>query len=333
MPNKKLLALALAALIGFYILPQVRAEMELRLAHLPGEEPPAQPEQPHGTGDYDLRTTVTLLDGDRLLTLSLYEYLCGVLCAELPADFPEECWKAQAVAARSYALYKMERSGPGSHLGAQMCTDYTCCTGYRAPEEALAVWGSGGQELVDRAEAAVRATDGIVAVYDGAVIGAVWHSASASHTASAEQVWGGEVAYLREVESPGGSDSPKYRQEYRIPLATVRDRLTAALPGILLAEDPEDWLQEPGYSVGGYLISVRAGGVLLRGSRLRSLLELPSAAVTWQVEGQDLVLTTEGTGHGVGMSQYGANAMAAEGKTYQEILQHYYTGITVESYE
>lgn len=323
MPNRKILALALAALVGFYILPQIRAGMELRLA--PAQTDPEPRPDPVPVSDFDRRTSLTLLDGDRLVTLSLHDYLCGVLCAELPADFPEECWKAQAVAARSYTLYKMERTPASNHLGAQMCTDYTCCTAYRSPAEALAVW-SGADKLVGLAEAAVTATDGLVSVYEGAVIGAVWHSASAPYTAAAAQVWGGEVPYLQEVESPGGEDSSSYRSETRFPLEQLRADLLAAVPGAVLGADPALWLSDPVRSKGGYIVTVQVGGVPVRGSTLRSILALPTAALSWQVEGTRLVVTGLGTGHGVGMSQYGAARMAREGATFDEILTHYYVG-------
>ena len=325
MPNRKILALALAALIGFYILPRVRDDMAARLT--PAEPVPAGPVLEVPVPDFDRRTSLTLLAGARLVTYTLHDYLCGVLCAELPAEFPEECWKAQAVAARSYALYKMEHDPPAGHLGAQMCTDYTCCTGFRAPAEALAVWGSGAQTLIDRAEAAVSATDGIVAVYDGAVIGAVWHSASAPWTAAAAQVWGGEVPYLQETESPGGTDSASYYGETRIPVREFLETVTAAEPAAEFGSDPLTWFQNSVRSRGGYIVTVEVGGVPMRGSTVRSLLELPSAAFTYRSEGQELVFSTEGTGHGVGMSQYGAAAMARAGSSWDQILTHYYSGI------
>lgn len=319
MPNQKILALALAALLLFYIGPRVRAGMALRLA----PEPAPQPE-----GDsFDRRTTLTLLAEGALRTYTLHDYLCGLLCAELPADFPEEAWKAQAVAARSYALYKMEQEPPAGHLGADLCADHTCCAAFRAPDGVLAAWGAAARPLLDKAAAAADATDGILALYDGAVICAVWHSASAPYTAAAHQVWGGEVPYLQEAESPGGERSPRYRTETRIPAAECRQILLEALPGVGLGTDPAGWFSDPVRSRGGYLISLTVGGLPVRGAALRSWLGLPSAALTWKMEGEDLIFSATGTGHGAGMSQYGAAAMAEQGCGYGEILTHYYKGI------
>lgn len=321
MPNKKILFLLLLALVGFWIAPRVREGYRRRMG--PAPEPHRQTQS--GTG-YDEGVTLTLLDRGRVVRLTLREYLCGVLCAELPADFPEEVWKAQAVAARSYALYKTEHPTE-NHPGAALCTDYTCCTGFRWEEELRPVWNSGGQTLRNLAEGAAAATDGVVAVYEGAVIGAVWHSASAPYTASAAQVWGGEVAYLQQAESPGGEDSPSYHGVTRIPAEQLRRILLEGLPGAMPGPDPETWITDLTRSRGGYVVTARAGGVPVRGSTLRALLELPSAAFTVERAGSDLIFTTVGTGHGVGMSQYGAARLARTGSRWDQILTHYYKDI------
>ncbi len=278
---------------------------------------------------FDEETTIRVLMGDTVETLTLGDYLWGVLAAEMPAAFEEEALKAQAVAARSETLYRQANSS-SNHPDADICTDYTCCQAYLTVEEAQAKWGELGDEYTEKLRRAVSETDGIVVKYDGEVIQAVFHSSSDGHTLAASEVWGGDLPYLQEVSSPEGEEVPNYYSVVTVDAETFRQTIRDEAPDAQLGEDPADWDIQLNYNENGTLTSVTIGGTELAATKVRTLFGLRSARFTVETSDEGVTFYVTGYGHGVGMSQYGANAMAKEGKTYTEILTWYYTGVTVE---
>jgi len=266
---------------------------------------------------------------------NLEAYLVGVLAAEMPASFPEEALKAQAVAARSFILHRAANPPrDGVHDAASLCTQASHCKGYYPVEEpgmAEALWGEGAETWLARLEAAVAATAGEILTYEEAPALAAFHAVSGGRTESAETVWGSAVPYLVEVESPGEEDARRYQETLRFDRHALKTQLLSAYPDAVLSDDPEEWLTDVVRSASGTITSIRVGGVATDGAALRSLLHLNSADFTWTVQGALIEITTLGYGHGVGMSQYGARAMAAEGADYREILLHYYPGCILET--
>ena len=272
----------------------------------------------------DRSTTVTLLlqkDG-KAQPISMEEYLTGVLLAEVPASYDAEALKAQAVAARTYCLYRMERgSGKASHeSGADVCGDYRHCMAYIDPVEAAPA------EAAKMREAA-EATKGLCVVYtpSGALIDAVFHDSSHLSTESALAVWNSDVPYLRAVSSPEQCTVKNY--EFT---AEEIFRLT-------LGDNAS-----PGNGNFGGMTADNAGRtekVLIAGKeftalQLRSALSLPSTAFTVLYdEAAGLYrFAVRGYGHGVGLSQQGAAQMAKDGAKFDEILRHYYSDCEVVSY-
>ena len=303
-------------------------------AELFGRETPVDETEgePFVSGELDARTTLKILDGDTVEEMDLGTYLVGVVRAEMPASFEPEALKAQATAARTYTLYKMETGG--NHAGtADICTDSTCCQAYLSEDRARANWGEAAGVNEKKVEAAVRDTDGQVIQYGGAPILAVFHSCSAGQTRAAGEVWLNDLPYLQAVSSPEDTDAiPNYYSRAEFTAEDFKSRVLAVCPEADLSGSMSTWLRGAVTDSAGSVETLTVGGVTVKGSTLRSALGLRSACFTWEVQGEKLVFFVTGYGHGVGLSQYGADKMAEEGADYREILTHYYTGVTVDSY-
>ena len=280
---------------------------------------------------YDQTTTVRLSVAGETRELALKDYLMGVLAAEMPAGFPEEALKAQAVAARTYTLYKMasyrESALPECHNGADLCDDPGHCEAFLdLDEEADALWGESADVYLQRLEAAVTQTDGLVLVYEDEPIAAVFCAASTEKTESAADIWGRDLPYLTSVDSPGGSDCSQYQGVVTVRQSDFRDAILSIAPEADFSGAPGTWFRDSHRSEAGSVIDVLVGEVRLTGSQVRQAAGLNSANFKVKVEGENLVFTTVGYGHGVGLSQYGARYLAMGGQTYDQILYHYYPG-------
>ena len=316
-----LFALPLAVIVPF------RSELFGREQPVDEKEGP-----PFVSGARDGSVTLKVLDGDTVSEMTLGEYLVGVVRAEMPATFEEEALKAQAAAARTYTLYKMQTGGNHGDT-ADICTDSTCCQAYIAEERARANWGADADRYEDKIESAVRDTDGQVVVYGGSPILAVFHSSSAGKTRAAGEVWVNDLPYLQAVTSPeNGETIPNYFSRAEFTQEEFRSRVLAACPEADLTGSASGWLTGAVTDVAGSVETLLVGGVSMKGSTLRGILGLRSACFEWEVQDGKIVFFVTGYGHGVGMSQYGANEMAREGADYREILTHYYTGVSVEAF-
>ena len=246
----------------------------------------------------------------------------------MPASFHPEALKAQAVAARTYTLYHMGESSHPGHPGADTCTDPTHCKAYKSESEAKKDWGAEGEVYWKKIASAVEETEGELAVYEGEPIDAVFHAASAGHTADAMDVWSASVPYLKSVESGGEENSPEYVTTVSVPFSEFRKTLSEAYPEIVPESPADIGAVDAGES--GYVRSVTVCGQTVKGGEIRRLFSLRSAAFTLSADNETVTFRVTGHGHGVGMSQYGANAMAEKGADYREILKTYYTGTEVE---
>ncbi len=270
--------------------------------------------------------------------MELEDYLVGVVAAEMPASFHLEALKAQAVVARTYALRKMTaRGGSGcrSHPGADLCTDSTCCQAWEKGSVSLEKWPPGKDSFyLQRIREAVSSTRGLVITFEQELAEAVYHSTCGGMTEAASDAWsGGGSPYLQAVECTYCSHSTYYRRETAMPLtayAAAFKMEKEALP--VLGEGNVPLLEVTARSKSGrnLLLELGAPGRTYSGNEMRNFLGLPSTHFHWRVEGNSIVFSTRGHGHGVGMCQYGADGMAAEGHGFIEILEHYYGGVTVE---
>ena len=308
--------------------------------------PPEDPEEdplPTATLPID-RTAITPgSDASRLVrvrmedgtvaTLTLADYLWRVVAAEMPASFEREALRAQAVTARTYTLYQMGIGTNPNHPEADMCTDIACCQAYLDPDQAAANWGDGASAYAAKITDAVSSTDGQAIFYEGALIDAVFFSSAAGRTLDAVEVWGGSVPYLTGVESPEGEEVPNYHTTVAVSLEDFQETFLAQYPQADLSGAPSGWFQSLRPTSSGGVNTVEVGGVVVKGSELRSLFGLRSAHFTVTAGAEGVTFSVTGYGHGVGMSQYGANAMARAGASWQEILEHYYTGVTIAPLE
>lgn len=281
-------------------------------------------------GTEDRGRSVKVLMGDEVVETDMASYLWGVVAAEMPASFEPEALKAQATAARTYTLWKALHNK--AHPQANVCTSYTCCQAWSSREEALEKWGDKAEEYAEKLDVALRETDGVVLYYDTQPIQAAFHASSAGRTQDAVAVWGSTVPYLSSVATPEGEEAPNYRTTVTLTVEQVKAALEGA--GCKLEEEkPEEWLEKLTYSDSGALLTAEAGGVTLRGNELRTALGLRSPSFTVEYGQDGFTFHVTGYGHGVGLSQYGANALAKQGKTWREILSWYYTGVEFGSYD
>lgn len=314
---------------------ETAAEAEPEAAASPSEptetaEAPTAADTPGEQPETSSRLRVLLPDGT-VEEMELEDYLWGVVAAEMPAAFEEEALKAQAVAARTYTCYQIQHPKE-AHPEADICTDYTCCQAWISREDRLAKWAEADRETyAAKLTAAVEATAGQILTWEGEPALTVFHASSGGRTRSAQAVWGQEVPYLVSVDSPEGEDdAPNYYSVVTLEAAEFSQLFLAQYPEADLSGSCEGWFGAVTEDDSGAPASFTVGGVTVSAQTLRTLCGLRSA--TFEVEcGADTVtFYVTGYGHGVGMSQYGANVLAKEGETYEAILAHYYPGTVLE---
>ena len=321
--------LALLLLLGLPWLPLRLADAAAGPGAPAAEQSPPQaadgpeaPPEPIARAARPAPETLVVLTPEGEREMPLEDYLVGVVAAEMPASFEPEALKAQAVAARSYALCQ---AAGGKHGAAQVCTDYRCCQAWLSEEELQSRWGEDGEEL-GRIRAAVEATAGEYLSYEGEPALAVFHASSAGATEDSGAIWNSRP-YLVSVESPEtAADVPGYVSYVQCTALDLRDTILSAHPEADFSGAAEDWLGELRRDGSGRVESVELGGVKIAGEELRGLFSLRSTAFTLECLEGAFRFTVTGHGHGVGMSQYGAQVMALRGADYREILRHYYPG-------
>ena len=273
---------------------------------------------------------ITVLVNGEPQAMPLETYVEGVVAAEISPDFPKEAIRAQAVAARTYAVYKINAGRPMQHREADVCDDYTHCAAYLdLAAAASARWGEQAGEKLQKIQEAVRDTAGEIVTKDGAAIVAVFHAASAARTESAEAVWGSEIPYLQSVVSPGGSACDKFEGTVRLSHEEFRKKVMENYPAADLSGDPKRWFSASTRSEAGSVIVCTLGDVQVKGTDLRNIFGLNSANFTLTITDDSISFHTIGYGHGVGLSQYGAKYFAGQGSSYKEILSHYYPGTEI----
>lgn len=256
------------------------------------------------------RIKVLNLDGC-VTEIELEEYVLGVVLAEMPADFESDALMAQAVLARTYAQKRAD--GQYKHSNAPVCTDSACCQGFVSLNDY-----TGDKRSLSKVAAAVEATKGQVLMYEGKLIDATYFSCSGGRTEDAVAVWGTDVPYLKATDSPGEENSSQY-------LSTVILNQEDCLRKLDLP-DRALRIGEVKYTDGGGVDTICLCDKVFNGVQVRQLLSLKSTNFRMNLVGNNVVITVKGYGHRVGLSQYGANAMATEGYKYDQILSHYYHG-------
>jgi len=278
---------------------------------------------------------VYIAEEDNVVEMNFNEYLKGVLAAEMPASFHMEALKAQAVAARTYTYHKkqsMEESGEAApeHKGADICTNPSHCKAWISKDEAMDKWGIlSSRKYWNKISEAVDGTSNIIMTYENEPIDAVFHSTSSGRTENSEDVWSNAIAYLRSVESPGEELSPKYTSVIQVSEQEFKEKLKTVRPEINFPEDISNIVEGIEHTQGGSVKNIRVAGCDFKGTEIRNIFGLNSSNFTIEMQDGNVVFHVKGNGHGVGMSQYGANYLAQQGKNYEEILKHYYQGVDI----
>ena len=257
-----------------------------------------------------------------LKTISL-----GWLQPKCMPTFEDEALKAQALTARTYIVKKMlSKDKMGVPEGAEV-TDTQLHQVYQSDEELRKKWGKDYDWKKSKVLAAVRATSGQILTYNGEAIDASFFSTSNGYTENSEDYWSNELPYLRSVSSPWDKNSPKFNSQKVMSVKDFEAKL-----GVRVGSDSTiGKIVER--TTGKRVAKVDFNGKILTGKEIREALELQSSDFAWERKGSNIVISTKGYGHGVGMSQYGANGMAVEGKDYKEIVKHYYQGVEISSAE
>ena len=265
--------------------------------------------------------TIVNQDGENE-QIELELFVMGVVAAEMPASFEEEALKAQAIAARTYILSHCEPYGQPRHGEAAVCCDSTHCQAYADELELRMRWGKNYDKYYAKIADAVLATRGEILFWQESIAQTPFCSTCGGRTENAEACWGQAFPYLVAVDCDYCSHSPKYSSYQRFSLAETASLLATDIDKLYS-------MQVETYTPGDRIGTLSIEDMLYKGTEMRSKLGLNSAAFNWLIIGDNIVFTTIGYGHGVGMCQYGADGMAQRGYDYQQILQKYYPGTTI----
>lgn len=300
---------------------------------VPGADP-GQTGENAGQPAADADTLLRVWDGEQVVEMTMAEYLPGVVRGEMPAAFHQQALDAQAVAERTFIYYHMASGRKAAHPDADVCMDYRCCNAYTSAQAAAEKWGDHAAEYEAKVQQAVRDTDGQVILYNGQPILAAFHSSSAGVTADSGDVWSSSLPYLHSVETPEGEDSvPNYYSVSTFSPEEFREIFLAAHGDADLSGDPAEWFRDRTVNDSGRVERVTIGGVSVEGTEVRRLFSLRSACFTVDTGEEGVAFRVTGFGHGVGMSQYGAELLARQGKTWQEIIHWYYADVTIGAYK
>lgn len=286
------------------------------------------------TYDYKNYQTIKLLHSEtnQIEEINLDEYLYGVVSAEMPANFELEALKAQAVVARTYTIYKIKNNS-GKHEGADICDNAGCCQAWITKEDRLARWDENLRESNwNKIIEAVNSTQGKIITYQNEPINAFFHSNSGGMTETTVNVWGGTgYPYLQAVATSGEDTYSQYHSEVTLTKQTFIDKIKQTHNNFEIDFTKEDCIKVLEYTDGNRIKKIKMGNLELSGVEVRTILGLKSANFKVSTENENIKFEVIGYGHGVGMSQTGADSMAKSGSNYEEIIKHFYTGVEVKN--
>lgn len=271
-------------------------------------------------------------DTNKIEEMNIEEYLYGVLSSEMPSTFDEEALKAQAIAARTYVIYKMENNITSGHKNAAVCTNSAHCQAYTSYDN---LKKNKGEDWIKsdyiKIKKAVDETKGQIIIYNDKAILPLYFSTSSGKTENSEDVFSTQYPYLVSVESPYEDESPKYVTIYSINKNKFIEYLKNIYPNINLSLDKiENQIKILNRTEGGCVKTIQIGNVKLGGTDIRKILNLNSANFSIKYNNNQMEFTVKGYGHGVGMSQWGAEGMAKEGNKYYDILFHYFKNTDIK---
>ena len=295
------------------------------------EENQAQEQETNEGYDYKSYGTIKLLHQQtgEVEEVALDDYLCNVVSAEMPADYEIEALKAQAIVARTYTIYKIQHK---KHENADICDDSSCCQAWISKEERLEKWEESKRESNwQKIVRCVNETKGKIITYENEPINAFFHANSGGTTELPVNVWGGtDFPYLQVVETVGEEGYAQYSSEVELTKEELIEKLKAKYEDIEIDFEKQEELKIMEYTDSGRVKTVKFGNHELSGVETRTLLGLKSTNFEIIKQDDKIKFTVKGYGHGVGMSQTGADAMAKQGSDYEEIIKHFYIGVEIK---
>ena len=261
--------------------------------------------------------------------VNIDDYLCNVVSAEMPADYEIEALKAQAVVARTYTIYKINNK---KHENADICDDSTCCQAWVDKETRFSRWEESKRESNwEKIQKCIQETQGQIITYQNQPINAFFHANSGGKTELPVNVWGGTgLPYLQVVETAGEEGYKQYESEVELTQDELIEKLKTKYSDISIDFSNQENLKILEYTDSGRVKTVKFGNHEISGIETRTLLGLKSTNFEISKENDKIKFTVKGYGHGVGMSQTGADAMAKQGKNYKEIINHFYSGVEIK---
>ena len=328
---KKVFIYFFAFLFLCFILPALLTKAEVSTSSGANEVVEENKEKTSEEYIYNQYGTIRLLhtDTNTVEEVALDEYLCNVVSAEMPVDFEKEALKAQAIVARTYTIYKINNK---KHDNADICDNSNCCQAWISKEDRLARWDGDKEEKWNKIEECVNETKGKIITYNNQPINAFFHSNSGGKTELPVDVWGGgsNMPYLQVVETLGEDGYAQYNSEVELTNEEILEKLKEKYTDIQIDFDNEEDIKVLEYTSSGRVKTIKFGNHEISGTEARSILGLRSTNFEIIKEEGKIKFIVKGYGHGVGMSQTGADSMAKNGSTAEEIIYHFYIGVEIK---
>ena len=276
--------------------------------------------------------TIKLLHSEtgQIEELNLDEYLYGVVSSEMPASFEMEALKAQAVVARTYTIYQTTNNSC-KHENADICDNYACCQAWISKEDRFAKWDAEEAESNwNKIVEAVNSTSGKIITYNGEAINAFFHSNSGGVTESSVNIWGGvDYPYLKSVETAGEDGYTQYSSQVQFSKQDLLNKIKEKYQDCEMDFSQQNCIQILEYTTSGRVKTIKFGNKEIAGTEARTILGLKSTNFTFSIDVDTVTFSVIGYGHGVGMSQTGADSLAKSGSNYEQIIKHFYTDVEI----
>lgn len=328
---KKIFIYFFAFLFICFILPALLTKWEVATSSQENENIAENQEEISEEYIYNKYGTIKLLhtDTNAIEEVALDTYLCHVVSAEMPVDFEKEALKAQAIVARTYTIYKINHK---KHDNADICDDSNCCQAWISKEDRLARWDGDKEEKWKKIEDCVNETKGKIITYNNEPINAFFHSNSGGKTELPVDVWGGgsNMPYLQVVETAGEDGYTQYNSEVELTNEEILEKLKEKYSDIQIDFNNDEDIKIVEYTSSERVKTIKFGNHEISGTEARSIFGLKSTNFEVTKEDGKIKFTVKGYGHGVGMSQTGADSMAKSGSSAEDIIKHFYVGVEIK---
>ena len=332
---RKFLLYFVGFVIIFFIAPAIctatpRNAQKEAIAEIKTESETKQTEEKPEEKNDSIKVKLIHSDSGTVEELNLDEYLYGVVSAEMPASYETEALKAQAIVARTYTIYQIKHNSQ-KHENADICDNYACCQAWISKEERLTKWKQEEAEqnwnkIVD----CVNSTTNKIVTYNGEPINAFFHSNSGGITESSVNVWGGiDYPYLKAVETAGEDGYTQFASQVQLKKDELLKKLKEIYSDCEIDFSKEDCVKIIDYTTSGRVKTIKFGNKEIAGTEARKILGLKSTNFIVEIGENEITFSVKGNGHGVGMSQTGADSMAKSGANCEEIIKHFYTNVEI----